>query len=49
MGWVDLYLEEVDAAIEQLQVAMRVSPRDPRSYATLTAMANACRIAGMPE
>jgi adenylate cyclase len=46
MGWIDLYLGEVDAAIEQLQVAMRVSPRDPRNYATLTAMANALFLAG---
>jgi adenylate cyclase len=46
MGWINLYLGEIDAAIEQLQVAMRVSPRDPRSYATLTAMANALFLAG---
>jgi TolB-like protein/class 3 adenylate cyclase/Tfp pilus assembly protein PilF len=45
MGWINLYLGELDSAIEQLQVAMRVSPRDPRSYATLTAMANALFLA----
>jgi TolB-like protein/class 3 adenylate cyclase len=46
MGWTKVYLGDMDGAIEQLEVALRVNPLDPRRYATSTAMAYAHFFAG---
>jgi tetratricopeptide (TPR) repeat protein len=46
MGWTKVYLGDMDGAIEQLEVALRVNPLDPRRYTTLTAMAYAYFFAG---
>jgi adenylate cyclase len=46
MGWTRVYLGDMDGAIEQLEVAQRVNPLDPRRYVTLTAMAYAHFFAG---
>jgi adenylate cyclase len=46
MGWTRVYLGDMDSAIEQLEVAQRVNPLDPRRYVTLTAMAYAHFFAG---
>jgi adenylate cyclase len=46
MGWTKVYLGDMDGAIEQLEVAQRVNPLDPRRYVTLTAMAYAHFFAG---
>jgi TolB-like protein/class 3 adenylate cyclase/tetratricopeptide (TPR) repeat protein len=46
MGWTKVYLGDTDGAIEQLEVALRVNPLDPRRYTTLTAMAYAHFFAG---
>ena len=46
MGWTRVYLGDMDGAIEQLDVAQRVNPLDPRRYVTLTAMAYAHFFAG---
>jgi TolB-like protein/class 3 adenylate cyclase len=46
MGWTRVYLGDMDDAIEQLEVAQRVNPLDPRRYVTLTAMAYAHFFAG---
>jgi adenylate cyclase len=46
MGWTKVYLGDMDGAIEQLEVALRVNPLDPRRYTTSTAMAYAHFFAG---
>jgi TolB-like protein/class 3 adenylate cyclase/Tfp pilus assembly protein PilF len=46
MGWTKVYLGDTDGAIEQLEVALRVNPLDPRRYTTSTAMAYAHFFAG---
>jgi adenylate cyclase len=46
MGWTKVYLGDMDGAIEQLEVALRFNPLDPRRYVTLTAMAYAHFFAG---
>jgi adenylate cyclase len=46
MGWTKVYLGDMDGAIEQLEVAQRVNPLDPRRYVTVTAMAYAHFFAG---
>jgi tetratricopeptide (TPR) repeat protein len=40
-GWVQLNLGEGDAAIEQFQIGLRMSPLDPRIFLAQTGMANA--------
>jgi len=57
MGWINVYQGEHKLAIEQLEMAQRLNPLDPRRYVTWTAMAyayflsdqyeQACRLAGM--
>ncbi len=57
MGWINVYLGEHEAAIEQLEMAQRLNPLDPRRYSAWTAMAyahffigqydEACRLAAM--
>ena len=49
MGWTRVYLGDMDGAIEQLEVAQRVNPLDPRRYVTLTAMAYAHFFAGRTD
>jgi adenylate cyclase len=46
MGWTNVYLGDMGGAIEQLEVALRVNPLDPRRYTTSTAMAYAHFLAG---
>src|SRR5260370_13535861 len=46
MGWTKVSLGDMDGAIEQLEVAQRLNPLDPRRYVTLTAMAYAHFFAG---
>jgi len=46
MGWTKVYLGDMDGAVEQLEVALRVNPLDPRRYTTSTAMAYAHFFAG---
>ena len=48
-GWIHLYLGEVDAAIEQFQVALRLSPLDPRIFIVQTGLAYAHFFAGRNE
>jgi TolB-like protein len=38
-GWIHVYLGEGDTAIEQFQIAMRLSPLDRRIYSSQTGMA----------
>ena len=45
-GWVHLYLGDVDAAIEQFEVASRLSPLDPRIFMVQTGLAYAHFFAG---
>ena len=45
-GWVKLYLGEIDAAIQQFDVALRLSPLDQRIYLAQTGMAFAHFLAG---
>jgi adenylate cyclase len=49
MGWINVYLGNHDAAIEQIQVASRLNPLDPRRYSALTVMAAAHFFAGRDE
>jgi TolB-like protein/class 3 adenylate cyclase len=46
MGWTKVYLGEMDGAIEQLEVALRVNPLDPLRHTISTAMAYAHFFAG---
>jgi TolB-like protein/class 3 adenylate cyclase len=46
MGWTKVYLGDMDGAIEQLEVAMRVNPLDPLRHTISTAMAYAHFFAG---
>jgi tetratricopeptide (TPR) repeat protein len=46
IGWINIYLGEHDSAIEQLEMAQRLSPLDPRRHAVWTAMAYAHFFAG---
>jgi adenylate cyclase len=48
-GWVHLFSGEIDAAIEQFQVALRLSPLDPSIYTPQTGMAFAHFLAGRNE
>ena len=45
-GWIHLYLGDVDAAVEQFQVALRLSPLDPRIVIVQTGLAYAHFFAG---
>jgi TolB-like protein len=48
-GWTHIYLGEGDAAIEQFQIALRLSPLDPRIYGAQTGMAFAHFFCGRYE
>ena len=48
-GWVHLFSGEIDAAIEQFQVALRLSPLDPSIFTPQTGMAYAHFLAGRNE
>jgi TolB-like protein/Flp pilus assembly protein TadD len=48
-GWVQLYLGDGEAAIEQFQIGLRMSPLDPRIYVAQTGMASAHFSAGRYE
>jgi TolB-like protein/class 3 adenylate cyclase len=48
-GWSQLYLGHVDAAIEQFQIGLRLSPLDPRICLAQTGMAMAHFLAGRYE
>lgn len=48
-GWGNIYLGNIDAAIEQISASLRLSPRDPRSFLPLTAMSYAHFFAGRYE
>ena len=45
-GWSQIYLGDLDAAIERFQVALRLSPLDPRIFLAQTGMACAHFLAG---
>ena len=49
MGWINVYLGEHEAAIEQLEIAQRLNPLDPRRYGARTATAYAHFFAGRHE
>jgi TolB-like protein/class 3 adenylate cyclase len=48
-GWTHLWLGDVDAAIEQFHVALRLSPLDPWIITAQTGLANAHFLAGRNE
>src|SRR6202022_69911 len=48
-GWTHVYLGDVEVAIEQFQVALRLSPVDPRIFLSQTGMAYAHFLAGRYE
>ena len=49
MGWIRLWLGEIDAAIEQFQVALRLSPLDPSIFTAHAGMAWAHFLVGRNE
>ena len=49
MGWIHLWLGDIDAAIEQFQVALRLSPLDPSIFTAHSGMAWAHFMAGRNE
>jgi TolB-like protein/class 3 adenylate cyclase len=49
MGWINVYLGEHEAGIEQLEIAQRLNPLDPRRYVARTAMAYAHFFVGRHE
>ena len=48
-GWTNIYLGNVDAALEQFSTALRLNPLDPRLFAIQTGMAYAHFFAGRYE
>jgi TolB-like protein len=48
-GYVQLYLGDGDAAMEQFQIGLRLSPLDPRIFLAQNGMANAHFLAGRYE
>jgi TolB-like protein len=48
-GWTNIYLGNVDAAIEEFSAAIRLSPLDPRLFITQSGMAYAHFFAGRHE
>jgi adenylate cyclase len=48
-GWAHIWLGDVDAAIDQFQTALRLSPLDPRIHNALTGLAFAHFFAGRNE
>ena len=48
-GWTDLYLGDVGAAVEQFQIALRLSPLNPRIFIVQTGLAYAHFFAGRNE
>jgi tetratricopeptide (TPR) repeat protein len=48
-GWGQLWLGDVDAAIEQFNIALRLNPLDPRSYNAQAGLAYAHFLAGRNE
>jgi TolB-like protein/class 3 adenylate cyclase len=48
-GWSNLYLGNIDVAIEQLNASLRLSPLDPRLFIPLSAMSYAHFFAGRYE
>jgi adenylate cyclase len=48
-GWVQLYLGDGDAAIEQFQIGLQMSPLDPRIFMAQRGMAAAHFLAGRYE
>jgi TolB-like protein/class 3 adenylate cyclase len=46
MGWINVFLSEVDAAIEQFHIALRLSPLDPRIPEAQAGMAFAYFLVG---
>jgi adenylate cyclase len=49
MGWIHVYQGDHDAAIGQLETALRLNPLDPRRYSAMAAMAYAHFFAGRHE
>jgi TolB-like protein/class 3 adenylate cyclase/Flp pilus assembly protein TadD len=48
-GWAHLWLGDVDAAIEQFKIGLRLNPLDPRNYHAQTGLAVAHFVAGRNE
>ena len=48
-GWVQVHLGDQDAAIEQFQIGLRLSPLDPRIFVAQSGMATAHFLAGRYE